>query len=58
MNGHNIFDPLFNGMTHSEMYRACVMTDIFKHEPPMLLQNWSQVDLEMFCGGDYIKGAA
>ena len=54
---HNIMDELFNGLAHSQMYRACLVPDVFKHEPPMLLQNWSVDDLVMFCGGEYLKAA-
>ena len=54
---HNIFDSLFNGMGRSEMYRACLVPDGFRHEKPMLLHNWSLDDLVMFVGGDYMKGA-
>jgi hypothetical protein len=53
----NIMDELFNGMGRSELYRACLFPDIFKHEKPMLINNWSRVDLEMFCG-IYSKGTA
>lgn len=53
----NIFDPLINGMARSELYRACVFPDVFKHEPEMQIQNWSAVDLEMYCG-IYLEGAA
>lgn len=55
---HNIMDPLFNGMARSELYRACLLPDVFPNEQQMLLQNWSWDDLVMFCGGDYLKGAA
>lgn len=46
----SIFDPLFNGMGRSEMYRACLAPDIYVHEPLMLIDNWSEDDLEMYCG--------
>ncbi|WP_165614794.1 hypothetical protein [Mycobacteroides chelonae] len=52
----NIFDPLFNGMPHSEMYRAEIVPDLFPHQPRMLVENWSQQDREMYCGGEYTKG--
>jgi hypothetical protein len=54
---HNIMDELFNGMGRSEMYRACLFPDIFKHEQPMLIPNWSVTDREMYCG-IYSKGTA
>jgi len=52
----NIFDPLFNGMGRSEMYRACLVPDLFKEEKPMLLRNWPAEDRVMYCGGEYLKG--
>lgn len=52
---HNIFDALFNGMGRSEMYRACLVPDVYKHQKPMLLTNWSLEDLQMYCGGIYLK---
>lgn len=55
---HHILDPVFNGMGRSEMYRACLLPDIYKHELPMLVDNWPLEDLVMYCGGDYLKGAA
>lgn len=51
----NILDPLFNGMGRSELYRACLLPDLFK-EKPMLIENWSVEDREMYCGGIYTKG--
>jgi hypothetical protein len=42
----NILDALFNGMGGSEMYR-----ELFPHQPPMLIHNWSVTDREMYCGG-------
>lgn len=52
---HTIFDPLFNGMGRSELYRACLFPDLFK-EQPMLLHNWPEEDRVMWCGGEYMKG--
>ena len=46
----NIMDPLFNGMSASEFYRAQVFPELFPHEKPMLIQNWSEQDQEMYCG--------
>ena len=46
----NIMDGVFNGMAGSEFYRAQVFPELFPHEKPMLTQNWSQEDREMFCG--------
>jgi hypothetical protein len=51
----NIIDPLFNGMGASELYRAQVFPELFRHQPPMLVQNWSDLDREMYCG-IYTKG--
>jgi len=47
---HNIMDGLFNGMSGSEFYRAQVFPELFPHEKPMLIPNWSQDDREMYCG--------
>jgi hypothetical protein len=46
----NLLDPLFNGMGRSELYRSLIFPDLFPHEKPMLVHNWSKDDLEMFCG--------
>ena len=53
----NIMDPVFNGMGRSELYRAQVFPELFPHEPPMMLNNWSKDDLEMYCGGEFAKGS-
>ena len=47
---HSIMDSLFNGMGASEFYRAQLLPDLFPHEKPMLIHNWSQQDREMYCG--------
>jgi hypothetical protein len=54
----NIFDGKFNGMARSEFYRAQLTPDLFPHEKPMLIDNWSDEDREMYCGGEYTKGVA
>jgi hypothetical protein len=54
----NILDPVFNGMGRSEFYRALIFPNIFPHEKPMLIENWSVQDREMYCGGIYTKGTA
>lgn len=54
---NHIFDKLFNGMPGSEVYRACLVPDLFPNAKPMLLHNWPQQDLEMYCGGEYLKPA-
>jgi hypothetical protein len=46
---YNIMDGLFNGMSASEFYRAQVFPELFPHEKPMLINNWSQDDREMYC---------
>lgn len=53
----NIFDPEFNGMPHSEMYRALITPELFPHEKPMLIENWDEQDRAMYCGGEYTKAA-
>ena len=47
---NNIMDSLFNGMAASEFYRAQVFPELFPHEKPMLIHNWSEQDREMYCG--------
>jgi len=49
-------DSTFNGMGGSEFYRAQVFPELFPHEKPMALENWSQDDLEMYCGGVFTPG--
>lgn len=48
---NNIMDPLFNGMGGSEMYRAQLFPELWPHQKRMLIENWSELDLEM-----YVKG--
>lgn len=48
---NNIMDSLFNGMPGSEFYRAQLFPELFPHEKPMLIHNWSAEDIEM-----YVKG--
>lgn len=52
----NIFDGAFNGLARSEMYRAQMVPDLFPHEKPMAIENWSQDDLEMYVGGVFTPG--
>lgn len=52
----NLFDGQFNGMPHSEMYRAEIFPELFPHEKPMRVENWSPQDREMYCGGQYTVG--
>ena len=49
-----IFDEVFNGAGRSEMYRSWLVPDLFPHERPPRLENWSLEDLEAYCG---IRGA-
>lgn len=49
-------DPEFNGMPASEMYRSQLFPELFPHQKQMLLENWSQDDLEMFVGGVFTPG--
>ncbi|AHG23835.1 hypothetical protein CH25_gp51 [Mycobacterium phage EagleEye] len=52
----SVFDPTFNGMPGSELYRAEVVPDLFPHQKLMMLENWPQDDLEMYCGGVFTPG--
>lgn len=54
----HIFDGEFNGAARSEMYRSQIVPDLFPHEAPMLLENWTQEDLEMYVGGGFTPGYA
>jgi hypothetical protein len=51
-----IMDRAYNGMGRSELYRAQVSPELFPHERAMRVENWSEEDREMFCGGIYTKG--
>lgn len=44
-------DSVFNGMPHSEMYRAAVFPELFPHEKRMLVENWSLQDIDMYVRG-------
>jgi len=52
----SIFDSKFNGMGGSEMYRHQITPDLFPHNKPMLIDNWSADDRELYCGGEYTPG--
>ena len=52
----NILDPIFNGMGRSEFYRSLIFPSLFPYEKPMLIENWSVQDREMYCGGIFTKG--
>lgn len=56
MSQHHIFDSKFNGMGGSEMYRSQVSPDLFPHQKPMLIHQWSDEDRELFCGGEWTPG--
>lgn len=47
---NNIFDSTFNGMAHSEFYRAQVVPDVFPDQPRMLIENWPEEEREIWCG--------
>lgn len=47
----NIMDPVYNGMGGSEMYRAQVFPELFPHQKPMLIHNWSEQDIQMYVEG-------
>ena len=53
---HNLLDGTFNGMPGSEFYRAQVFPELFPHERQMMLEHWSQDDLEMYVGGCFTPG--
>ncbi len=52
----SLTDNFFNGGHRSEMYRAQVAPELFPNEKPMLIENWSAEDREMYCGGNFTKG--
>ena len=54
---NNIFDTAFNGMARSEMYREWTVPGTFPEQPKARLENWPEDDLEMYCGGAYVKPA-
>ena len=43
-------DATFNGMPGSELYRAQLFPDLFPHQKRMLIENWSEEDIEMYVG--------
>lgn len=48
---HNLLDPTFNGMAGSEMYRSQIFPELWPHQKRMMLENWSEDDIDM-----YVKG--
>lgn len=46
----NIMDSLFNGMGGSEFYRSQVFPELYPHEKPMLIDNWTAEERQMYCG--------
>ncbi|ASZ75487.1 sigma-K factor [Mycobacterium phage Kimona] len=40
----------------ASMYQAAVFPDVFPDEPQMLVDNWSDEDRAMYCGGEYTPG--
>lgn len=53
---HHLLDGTFNGMGGSELYRRELLPDLFPHRKPMLIDNWSEQDREMYVGGEFTKG--
>ncbi|OHT67805.1 hypothetical protein [Mycobacteroides chelonae] len=53
---NSIYDGSFNGQPRSQMYRAQVTPELFPHEKPMRVENWSDEDREAYCGGEFTKG--
>lgn len=47
---NSIFDSGMNGLPRSEMYRAWVVPELFPKEQQPRLENWSDDDLEAYCG--------
>ena len=43
-------------MPGSEMYRAELVPELFPHQKPMLVDNWSEEDRQMYVGGKYTVG--
>ncbi|QHB38081.1 sigma-K factor [Mycobacterium phage Noelle] len=54
--GLDIFDGMFNGDDGMAMYRAQVFPELYPDEKPMLIENWSAEDRELYCGGEYTPG--
>ena len=48
---NNLLDSTFNGMAGSEFYRAQVFPELYPHEKRMMIENWSQDDIEMYVTG-------
>lgn len=51
----NIMDSAYNGMPGSELYRAQVFPELYPHQPQMKIENWSEEDRRMYCGGEWVK---
>lgn len=51
----SIFDAVLNGGGRMEMYRYWLVPDLFPHEKPALVENWSEEDREMYCGGEFVR---
>lgn len=52
----DVMEQGFNGNDRTEMYRAWVFPELFPDEKQPLIENWSQEDREMYCGGEYTVG--
>ncbi|MGY2061104.1 hypothetical protein ACW9HQ_40065, partial [Nocardia gipuzkoensis] len=46
----DVLDFGLNGAGAIEMYRGWVHPDIYRDQPPALLTNWSDDDIDMYCG--------
>lgn len=45
-----VFSPAFSSSPRSAMYQAWVFPELHKEERQPVLRNWSDEDLEAFCG--------
>lgn len=48
----NLFDIT---IPRGDLYRAEITPELYPEERPMILENWSPEDREMYCGGEYTR---
>lgn len=51
---NNIFDI---EITRLELYRSYVVPELYPNERPARVDNWPAEDREMYCGGEFARGA-
>ncbi|EFV12907.1 hypothetical protein [Segniliparus rugosus] len=49
----NVADLMFDNFP--SQYRALILPELYPDVRPMRLENWTDDDREVYCGGEYIK---